>query len=334
MIEQVIEKLKSKKDLSSKETEGIFTEIMSGKAATESIAVFLLALKEKGETVDEITAAARVMRKFATKINTERSNLLDTCGTGGDSSGTINVSTISALVAAGAGARVAKHGNRAVSSRCGSADLLEKLGVNINAPIKTLEKCVNEIGIGFLFAPMFHSAMKYAREARKTIKTRSIFNILGPLTNPADASCQVVGVYDEGLVRTIADVLKNLGSKRALVVRGKDGLDEITTAGDTSVAELKEGDVKEYMIRPEDFGFVRAKNKDLKGGDAEFNKGVALGILKGEIKSDIVLLNSGAAIYITGLAKDIKDGIKKAKEAIDSGQAMEKLKLLKKITNA
>ena len=335
MIHEAIEKLNKKKDLSEKEMEEVFTEIMQGKVVTEEITAFLLLLKEKKETVEEITGAARVMRKFAEKINVKKENLLDTCGTGGDETGTFNISTIAAFVAAGAGCSVAKHGNRSVSSKCGSADLLEALGVNINAENKVVERCINEIGIGFLFAPRLHLAMKHAMPARKKIKTRSIFNILGPLTNPAGARRQLLGVYDEGLLMTLANVLKNLGSVKAVVVHGKDGLDEITTSDITAVAELIDGKVKPHIIVPENFGFMRTRMGDLKGGDAEFNKKIALDILGGKTgpRRDVVLLNAGVAIYVAGLTETLTDGVKRAGESIDSGKALEKLEKLRKLTN-
>lgn len=336
MIKDAIEKAKEMKNLSREETEIVFTEIMSGKAETDSIAEFLLALKAKKESVEEITGAATIMRKFATKINVKPERLLDTCGTGGDSADTFNISTVSAFVSAAAGACVAKHGNKAVSSKCGSADLLDALGCNINAEKDIIEKCINEIGIGFLFAPKLHLAMKHAILARKMIKTRSIFNILGPLTNPAGAKFQLLGVYDESLVPALANVLKNLGSERAMVVHGKDGLDEITTTDITYVAELKSGEVKTYTIKPEDMGLRRSKKEDLKGGDAAFNAKIAEELLSGKKspKRDIVLLNAGAAIYITGLADTLAEGIKRCEKAIDSGSALKKLEKLKKLTNA
>ncbi|MBL7156703.1 MAG: anthranilate phosphoribosyltransferase [Candidatus Omnitrophica bacterium] len=335
MIKKATEKAKRKENLSENETEAVFTEIMGGKAEVDDIASFLLALKEKKETVEEITGAARIMRKFATKINPKKPHLLDTCGTGGDSANTFNISTISAFVASGAGCSVAKHGNKAVSSKCGSADLLECLGVNIAIEKDTIEKCIDEVGIGFLFAPKLHLAMKYAMPARKKIKARSIFNILGPLTNPAGAEYQLLGVYDEDLVETLANVLNNLGSERAMIVHGKDGLDEMTTTDSTTVAELKDKKVKIYTIKPEDLGLPRSKKEELKGGDTAFNVRVTLDILnkKKGFKRDIVTLNAGAAIYITGIADTLRDGIKKAKESIDSGAALEKLEKLKELTN-
>ncbi|UCD54911.1 MAG: anthranilate phosphoribosyltransferase [Candidatus Omnitrophota bacterium] len=335
MIEEAIKKIKNSQDLSEKETERVFTEIMKGEAETEKIASFLIALKEKKESVDEITGAATVMRRFATKINPKKERLLDTCGTGGDCADTFNISTISAFVACGAGCSVAKHGNKAVSSKCGSADLLEALGVNIDVDKGVVEKCINELGIGFLFAPKLHLAMKYAMPARRMIKTRSIFNILGPLTNPAGAKFQLLGVYDEDLVVMLANVLKNLGSVRAMVVCGKDGLDEITTTGITAVAELKDNRVRTHIIKPEDFGFASAKKEDLKGGDTDFNVAIAMEILNGKKGPgrDIVLLNAGAAIYVAGVVSGLTEGIKKAGESIDSGRALEKLEKLKELTN-
>lgn len=334
MIKDAIEKLKTKQNLSEREMETVFNEIMGGKIETDNITSFLLALKEKKESVEEITGAARVMRRFATRINAKDKHLLDTCGTGGDSADTFNISTISAFVASGAGCTVAKHGNKAVSSKCGSADLLEALGININVDKAVVEKCIDEIGIGFLFAPRLHLAMKYAMPARKKIKTRSIFNILGPLTNPAGARYQLLGVYAEGLVEPLANVLKNLGTRGAMVVHGKDGLDEITTTDRTVVAELKNGRVKTYTIQPGDFGLSRAKKEDLKGGDTSFNKNIALRILNGEKgpRRDIVALNAAAAIYVTGIVNTMAEGVKKAEESINSGRALEKLEKLKTLT--
>jgi len=336
VIEEYLKKVEEKKDLSEHETEEVFTAIMKGSLEKEAIASFLLSLKAKGETVEEITSASRVMRKFATKIDCKKKHIVDTCGTGGDGADTFNISTISAFVACGAGCTVAKHGNKAVSSKCGSADLLEALEVNINVNKSVVERCVDEIGIGFLFAPKLHLAMKHAMPARRMIKTRSIFNILGPLTNPADAKYQLLGVYDRSLVETLAHVLKNLGSKKAMVVHGKDGLDEITTTSETYVSELKNGRVENYTIKPEDFGFARSKKKELKGGGIKSSKRTAEEILSGKKgkKRDIVLLNAGAAIYVSGLAVELKTGIEKAKESIDSGNAFKKLQDLVKLTNS
>jgi len=335
MIEIALEKIKKGKNLSRGEMEGVFDEIMSGKIETGEIADFLLKLKEKKETVEEITGAALIMRKFATKVNVQSKFLLDTCGTGGDSRDTFNISTLSAFVASGAGARVAKHGNKAVSSKCGSADLLQALGVNINATKETMERSIDEIGIGFLFAPLFHLAMKYAMPARKMIKSRSIFNILGPLTNPAGAKFQLLGVYEEDLVPALAKVLRNLGSERAMVVHGTDGLDEISTTRETVVGELLDGNIKTFIMKPEDFGIQRATMDDLKGGDIALNREIGMKILRGEKskKRDIVIFNAAACIYVSGIADTVKSGIKKAEESIDSGRALEKLEKLIKITN-
>lgn len=335
MIKEALSKLENKEGLTSGEMEGIFTEIMDGKAETEDIARFLTALKNKGETVDEITGAARVMRKFAVKINHQRPDIVDTCGTGGDESGTFNISTVSAFAASGAGCAVAKHGNKAVSSKCGSADMLEEIGVNINADKALVEKCIRSIGIGFLFAPKMHLAMKYAMPARQMIRMRSIFNILGPLTNPAAAKRQVLGVFAKGLVEPLARVLKNLGSVHAMVVHGNDGLDEITTTDFTYAAELKDGRIQTYTINPGDYGIGLAKKEDLAGGSPVLNAKIALDVLRGVKgpKRDIVVLNAAAAIYVGGAAEDLKTGIGKAEESIDSGAALDKLEQLKLLTN-
>ncbi len=335
MIKEAIKKVSDKQNLSTNEMEAVFTEIMGGKASTDDIASFLLALKHKGETIEEITGAAVIMRKFATKIRPRRKDLIDTCGTGGDNAHTFNISTVSAFVAAGAGCAVAKHGNKSVSSKCGSANLLEELGVNINIDKDLIEKCIDEIGIGFLFAPRLHLAMKYAMPARKIIKTRSIFNILGPLTNPAGAKKQILGVFDKKLADLLIRVLQNLGSLHAMAVHGRDGLDEITTITPTDVSELIGGGIKAYEINPEDYGINLSKIDDLLGGDAAYNAKIAIGVLKGEKgpKRDIVLLNAGCAIYIADIARDLREGIKMAEESIDSGKALGKLEKLKELTN-
>lgn len=335
MIKEALEKIKKKENLSVAEMQAVFEEIMGGNLSAGTIADFLVALKCKKETVEEITGAALVMRKFAAKINPKNRELLDTCGTGGDSSGTFNISTTSAFVACGAGCAVAKHGNKAISSASGSADVLEALGVNLAVDNATAEECIDKIGIGFLFAPRLHLAMKYAMPARKMIKTRSIFNILGPLTNPAGAKFQLLGVYEEGLVDTVARALKNLGSKRAMVVCGKDGMDEITTTAETVAAELKDGEIVKYIIKPEKYSFRRVQKNDLKGGDASDNAKITLEVLSGSKgpKREIVILNAGAAIYVSGVAGTLEDGIRKAEKSIDSGRALEKLNKLKELTN-
>jgi len=335
MIQDIIIKLEQKLDLSQAEIESAMDAIMQGKVDPEDIKKFLLALKEKGETIDEITGAAVIMRKHATKIDAGTGIILDTCGTGGDGAHTFNISTLSALVAAAAGCTVAKHGNRSVSSKCGSADLLKALGVNIEASKEIVEECLRKIGIGFLFAPGLHGAMKYAIGPRRELGVRTIFNVLGPLTNPALASHQLLGVFDNALTKPIAEVLEKLGSKHALVVHGADGLDEVTTTGKTSVAELDNGVVKTYEISPEDFGIALAKPEDLTGGEIEENKEIALAILKGEKgpKRDIVVLNAGFAIYAAEKAEDIKTGIKLATTMLDSGEALKKLEALIEVSN-
>lgn len=335
MIKEAIAKAVAGKDLSRDEMKEAFAEIMDGKANEPQIAAFITALRMKGESIDEITGGAEVMRAFATKINTKHRKLLDTCGTGGDSSGTFNISTISAFVACGAGAIVAKHGNRSVSSKCGSADLLKELGVNIEADKAVVEKCIDEIGIGFLFAPLLHGAMKYATPVRRQIGIRTIFNVLGPLTNPAGARSQLLGVYDKALVEPLANALKNLGSDHALVVHGSDGMDEVTMTTDTYVAELKNGAVKTYRIDPSEFGFSKVGKEELAGGDAKSNSRIALDILggKGGARADAVLLNAGCAIYAADKAPSVKKGVALARESVTSGSALEKLNNLKGLTN-
>ena len=335
MIKEMIEKIDRKSDLSQKEAESVMEEIMTGNASPEEMSAFLLGLRKKGEAIDEITGAARIMRKHATKINVSAKNVLDTCGTGGDGAHTFNISTISAFVAAGAGVVVAKHGNRSVSSKCGSADILKALGANIECDTKKVEACIAEVGIGFLFAPLLHGAMKHAMPVRKKLGVRTIFNILGPLTNPAGARHQLLGVFDGSLTKQLADVLGKLGSTHVLVVHGDDGLDEVTTTTDTVVSELIGGAVKTYKINPRDFGIKAAELKELIGGDVSVNKRIAEEVLAGKKgpHRDIVILNAGCAIYAADKAKDMKDGIDMAAEAIDSGKALQKLKSLIKFTN-
>lgn len=334
MIKEAISKLILKKDLTKNEIEDCFEEIMTGEATPAQISAFLTALRIKGETVEEITGAAMVMRAHATKVNAKVDVVLDTCGTGGDASGTFNISTISAIVASGAGAVVAKHGNRSVSSQCGSADLLTALGVNVELSVKEVERCIEEIGIGFLYAPLLHGAMMYAAPVRREIGIRTIFNILGPLTNPAGARHQLLGVYEEKLTDKLALVLKNLGSEHALVCHGKDGLDEVTTTADTTISELKKGEIKTYKISPKDFGIDWAKPEDLQGKDPKTNAKIALKILKGEKgpQADIVALNAGCALYVCDITSTIEDGVELAKESIQSGKALKKLNRLIEIS--
>lgn len=336
MIKETIAKLVKGEDLSKNEIELAMEEIMTGQALPAQIAAFLTAMRIKGETIDEIVGAAEIMRRHATKIRTRQAVVLDTCGTGGDERHTFNVSTIAAFVVAGAGVVVAKHGNRSVSSRCGSADLLKALGVNIEAEDHIVSKCLDEVGIGFLFAPALHKAMQYAIGPRKEIGIRTIFNLLGPLTNPAGATHQLLGVYDLKLTKPIAEALGRLGSKHALVVHGKDGLDEVTTTDRTQISELKNGRIRTYEISPRDLGIKKAKPEDLEGGDPGENAKVAMDILSGEKgpKYDIVILNAGCAIYAADRTDTIKEGIQSAEESLESGAALGKLQLLKEATNA
>ncbi len=325
MIKEAIKKVNEGKDLSEKEALDVMNEIMGGSATPAQIAAFLTALRLKGETVDEIFACATVMRQKAESISVQ-GTAVDTCGTGGDGSGTFNISTTVAFVVAGAGVSVAKHGNRSVSSRSGSADLLESLGVNITLTPKDVETCVNDIGIGFLFAPTFHKAMKYAIGPRREIGIRTVFNVLGPLTNPANVAHQVIGVYDERLTEPLANVLRRFGLRHALVVHGS-GLDELSTIDRTKVSELKNGKVETYYLTPEQYGLDRARLEDIQGGTPEENTKITRSVLDGEDSpyTDIVLLNAGAALYAADKTGDIAEGIELARQAIKSGKAREKL---------
>jgi anthranilate phosphoribosyltransferase len=335
MIKEAIAKVVDGEDLAEEEMQEVMNEIMTGGATPAQIASFITALRVKGETVDEITGAARVMREKAVRIVAKDSMVVDTCGTGGDMAQTFNVSTTAAFVVAGTGLMVAKHGNRSVSSACGSADVLQALGVNIDLKPAEVERCLNEIGIGFLFAPLFHEAMKYAVGPRKEIGIRTIFNILGPLTNPASARAQVLGVYTHSLTETMAKVLMKLGASHCFVVHGSDGLDEITITTTTKVSEGKNGKVRTYTVKPSDFGLKKAKKVDLLGGDAATNAKITMAILSGENgpKRDIVLLNAAAAIVAGGKAKTLKEGVRLAAESIDSGAAVNKLEAMKRFTN-
>ncbi len=331
MIKNLIQQLISKKDLTVQEMQQVMQEILSGETSTADIVAFLTSLNAKGETVLELTAAVNVMLKYVDPIIVDKPNILDTCGTGGDKKGTFNISTITAFVASGAGVTVAKHGNRSVSSRCGSADILEGLGVNINMDKAKIKQCLEEIGVAFLFAPNLHIAMKHVMPARKQIAQKTMFNILGPLINPARATNQLIGVYALEWTNRLAQVLHNLGTEHVLVVHGADGLDEVTTVDKTFVSEVSGGVLKNYEIAPEDFGLSRAKPSDLTGGEVLENVKIALDILAGKkgSKRDIVLFNAGCAIYAANKADNISEGIKLAIEAIDSGQARKKLELLK-----
>lgn len=336
MIKNYISILVEKNNLKQQDMRLAMEEIMRGEATAAQIAAFLVALRIKGETADEITGAAMAMRSFVKRINTPEGVVLDTCGTGADRSLTFNISTVSAFVACGCGVVVAKHGNRAVSSRCGSADVLEGLGVNINIDEKKVEECIKKIGIGFLFAPNLHPAMKYAAPVRKELGLHTVFNLLGPLTNPAFASHQLLGLYDRRLLATMAEVLKNLKVKHAMVVCGSDGLDEVTVCGHTEVCELKNKKIRSYRINPADYGIKKAKLAELAGADIKANVQIALDVLQGggKAKRDVVLLNSGCAIYAADKAKSIKKGIELARDSIDSGRALGKLEELKRLTRA
>jgi len=330
-----IGKLIERKDLTKDEAEGAMKCIMSGEATPAQIGSFLTTLRLKGEAVEEITSFARVMREFAARINPKVDGILvDTCGTGGDKIKTFNISTAVALVAAGAGVPIAKHGNRSVTSKAGSADVLEALGVKIDLDPSGVERCIEKIGFGFMFAPVFHGAMKYATPVRREIGIRTVFNLLGPLTNPANARAQVLGVYDRGLTEILANVLLGLDVKHAMVVHGLDGLDEISNLGGTQISEVNGGKVRTYTVEPKDFGFDSAKPEDIKGYDKEGNAILMIKLLKGEDGPcrDIVLMNSAAAMIVGGKASDFKEGVEVAKEAIDSGKAYEKLRALIKAT--
>ena len=334
-IQEAVAELIEGHDLKRKEMISVMDAIMTGEATDAQIGGFLVGLRIKGETVEEIRGAAEVMREKSTKIKTEHAIIIDTCGTGGDHSSTFNISTASAFVAAGAGLCVAKHGNRSITSQSGSADVLSALGVNTEAPPEVVGQCLDEIGIGFLFAVKLHGAMKHAIGPRKELGARTIFNALGPLTNPAGATRQVIGVYSFGLTETMANVLGGLGSEHAFVVHGSDGLDEVTTTGPTRVSELKAESVTTYEISPGDFGLDVASPEDLKGGKPELNAKILRGILEGETgpRRDIVLLNSALALVAGGKAEAIPEAIELAGETIDSGSPLEKLDKLVKISN-
>jgi anthranilate phosphoribosyltransferase len=328
-MKETIGKLVFGEDLSREEAHSSMKRIMSGEATPAQIGSFLTALRIKGETVEEISEFAKVMREFANTIHPKvEGTLVDTCGTGGDLLNTFNISTISAFVAAGAGIPIAKHGNRSVTSKCGSADVLEALDIKIDLAPKMVEKIIEKVGIGFMFAPLFHGAMKHAVGPRRELGIRTVFNILGPLTNPANADAQVLGVFDRELTEKLAGVLKELGIKKALVVHGLDGLDEISTVGETQVSELKDGKIETNIITPEDFGLERANPAEISGGNAKYNAALAERILKGEEggpRQDIVELNAGAAIYVGGKADSIVEGIAVARVSISSGSAYNKL---------
>ncbi len=330
MYKEIITKLVNGQNLSAAQSAGIINEILSGSLTDAQIAAFITAMSIKGETFEELAGAANAMRSKAARLQVTSGTVVDTCGTGGDGLDTFNISTAAAFVVAGAGITVAKHGNRSVSSKCGSADVLEQLGVNLEVDPEMVERAVNEIGIGFMFAPKFHAAMKYAAKARREVGIRSIFNMLGPLTNPAAASCQLLGVYKPQLTEMFANALKLLGCRRAFVVHGHDGLDEISVCDNTRVSELDNGVVKTYDIFPEKYFGEFAQPDSLTGGDSSVNAGIINGIFGGKkgAKRDVVVINAAAAIVAAGKVNDLGEGIKAAKESIDSGMAARKLKEL------
>jgi anthranilate phosphoribosyltransferase len=324
----------SGQDLDQDQMASMLTDIFSGEIKDAQIGAFMAALATKGETFEELAGAARAMRRKAVRIQALSENVIDIVGTGGDASGSFNISTTTAFVVAGAGATVAKHGNRKISSKCGSADVLEALGVNLNADPEIVEEAINDIGIGFMFAPLYHGSMKYAGKARQDCGIRSIFNMLGPLTNPAAASCQVLGVYAPALTEMFARALKLLGVERAFVVHGHDSMDEITTTAMTRISELKDNAIKSYDLDPLNYFDDYAAPKDLKGGDIKENAAITRAILEGKKgpKQDIVLLNSGVGLVAVNIAATIEEGITLARQAIESGKALEKLELLAQYT--
>lgn len=335
-VQEAIALLAERRDLSQDQARDLLHLIMTGQATAAQTGALLTALRMKGETVDELTGFASTMRALATKVATSRKPLVDTCGTGGDGSGTFNISTTAAFVVAGAGIAVAKHGNRSASSQCGSADVLEALGVNLDVNAETVGESIDEIGIGFLFARALHGAMKHVAQTRAELKIRTVFNLLGPLTNPAGADRQVIGVFDKGRLQDMATVLHRLGAQHAYVVAGSDGLDEITLSGPTLIAEATPQGVTTFELNPSDFGMKLDKTAALKGGGAAENAHILRGILEGEQgpRRDIVLMNAAAAIRATDAAPDWKSAADKARAAIDSGVAREKLEALIRFTNA
>jgi len=333
----LLNRLLEKQDLPHDDMLELMQHIMGGQLTPAQIAAVLIALRMKGETVTEIAAAAKVMRELSTKVAVrDDGHLIDTCGTGGDGAQTFNISTASAVVAAAAGAHVAKHGGRSVSSTCGSADILEKLGVNVNLTPQQVAHCVDDIGVGFMFAPNHHSAMKHAAPVRRELGVRTLFNVLGPLTNPAGAANQVLGVFHKDLTGKLAHVLLQLGSKHVMVVHGADGMDEISISGPTFIAELKNGAVREYSVQPQDFGLKPAPLDNIRVANADEAKAMLEAVMNNQAGAarDIVLLNAGAAIYVAGVASTLAEGVNKAAEVIASGAAKQKLGQLVQMSNA
>jgi len=335
-IQDAIQTVIDKTDLSKDEMRDVMQNIMTGECTDAQIAGFLVGLQSKGETVDEITAAARVMRELASRVHINHDNLIDTCGTGGDGHNTFNISTTAAFVVAAAGGYVAKHGNRSISSKSGSADVLEAAGVKLELTPKQVAQCVEEIGIGFMFAPMHHSAMKHAIGPRKELGVRTVFNVLGPLTNPAGAKRQVMGVFSHDWLETLANVLKNLGSEQVMIVHSEDGMDEISISAATNIAELKDGEIKTYKIEPEQFGMQRADISTLAVENVEESFNVMQAVLdnQGGAVQDIVVLNAGAAIYTAGIEDSLDSGIASARQVIKNGSAKAKLNELVKLTQS
>lgn len=334
MIREGLAKIVRRQDLDETEMTQIMTEVMSGEATDAQIGALMAALATKGETFAELAGAARAMRRKAVRINASASTVVDTCGTGGDAKHTFNISTTAAFVVAGCGVTVAKHGNRSITSKCGSADLLEALGVRLDVAPEIVEEAVQEIGIGFLFAPLFHGAMRHAATARKEVGIRSIFNMLGPLTNPAGANCQLLGVFAPELTEMFAQALRLLGARTALVVHGHDGLDEISMCAPTRVSELRDGLLRTYDINPEQLLGRQADPEDMVGGDPAVNAGITRRILEGEKgpKRDVVVVNTAGALIAAGKAKDFRDGVQQAEASIDSGAAEAKLDALVRFT--
>jgi len=327
MIKEAIARIAAGADLSMAEAAKVMSEIMQGEATPAQLGAFITALRMKGETAAEIAGCARIMRENAIRVRPQRADLVDTCGTGGDGSGTFNISTTVAFVAAGVGLGVAKHGNRSVSSRCGSADLMQALGVKIDLSPVQVAHCIDEVGIGFLFAPALHPAMKYAAAVRQEIGLRTIFNLLGPLANPARMRRQLLGVYSAYLTETLAEVLHSMGSEHAFVVHGADGLDELSTTGINRVSELRYGQVRTYDLDPQELGLPPANLRDLAGGDLEENAKITREVLGGQKgpRRDVVLLNAAAVLVVGGKARDLREGLAQAAQSIDSGRALQKI---------
>jgi anthranilate phosphoribosyltransferase len=338
MLLPFLHKISAREDLSAEEAREAMLAILNGEATTPQIAAFLVALRTKGETADELLGFARAMREKSARIEfgLDSGPLLDTCGTGGDGGVTFNISTVAAFVVAGAGVRVAKHGNRSLSSACGSADLLEQLGVDVTLSAERIAQSIREVGIGFMFAPLMHPAMKHAQPARAELKMRTIFNLLGPLTNPARATRQLIGAPSAQAAELMANALAALGAERAFIVHGSDGLDEITTTGPTLVFEVTGGSVRSFEWTPGDFGISRANLEALRGGDKACNAASATSILQGQpgAPRDIVLVNSAAGLIAAGVAADPREGIARAAESIDSGAAWNKLQQLAEFSRA